>query len=134
VRGTKVWKSMIGRSRAVDFDDDAEEVVVRVRPGPPAKRRCGQCQRPASRYDGGHRRRRWRALDLGTVKVWLEADLPRVACAEHGVVVAAVPWARHDAGHTFAFDDNVALPAVQTSKTAVLQLMRIAWRVGRHAH
>ena len=44
------------------------------------------------------------------------------------MVVAAVPWARHDAGHTFAFDDTVAWLAVKTSKTAVTQLMRIAWR------
>jgi len=44
------------------------------------------------------------------------------------VIVAAVPWARHGAGHTRAFDDQVAWLAVQTSKTAVTQLMRIAWR------
>jgi transposase len=37
---------------------------------------------------------RWRALDLGTVKTFLEADSPRVRCAEHGVVAAQVPWAR----------------------------------------
>jgi transposase len=34
-------------------------------------------------------------LDAGTMRVYLEADAPRVSCAEHGVVVAAVPWARH---------------------------------------
>jgi transposase len=43
-------------------------------------------------------------------------------------VVAAVPWARHDSGHTLAFDDQVAWLAVQCSKTAVTQLMRVAWR------
>ena len=41
-------------------------------------------------------------LDLGTVRVFLEADAPRVHCREHGLTVAAVPWARHDAGHTRA--------------------------------
>jgi transposase len=44
------------------------------------------------------------------------------------VVVAAVPWARHDAGHTRYFDDQAAWLAVACSKTAVTQLMRIAWR------
>jgi len=39
-----------------------------------------------------------------------------------------VPWARHDAGHTRTFDDTVAWLAVQCSKTAVTDLMRIAWR------
>jgi len=50
----------------------------------------------------------------------------------HGVVVAAVPWARHDAGFTRSFDDQAAWLALNTSKTAITQLMRIAWRtVGR---
>jgi transposase len=71
-------------------------------------------------------------LDLGTVQAMLEADAPRVWCREHGVVVAAVPWARHGAGHTRCFDDQVAWLAVTCSKTAVTKLMRIAWRtVGR---
>jgi transposase len=60
--------------------------------------------------------------------VWLEADAPRVNCPEHGPTVRAVPWARHGAGHTRAFDDQVAWLATQCSKTAVVELMRIAWR------
>jgi len=59
---------------------------------------------------------------------YLEADAPRVRCPAHGVVVAHVPWARHDAGHTRNFDDTVAWLATQTSKTAATALMRIAWR------
>jgi transposase len=43
------------------------------------------------------------------------------------VVVAAVPWARHGAGHTRAFDDTAAWLAVHTSKQAVRQLLRVAW-------
>jgi transposase len=51
-----------------------------------------------------------------------------VNCKRHGVVVAAVPWARHDSSFTRSFEDQVAWLAVQTSKTAVSALMRIAWR------
>ncbi len=58
----------------------------------------------------------------------VEADAPRVSCRQHGVVVASVPWARHDAGHTYAFDEQVVWLATQTSKSAVTELMRIAWR------
>ena len=39
-------------------------------------------------HDRGEGRRRWRALDLGTTKAFVEADAPRVEC--HGVVVARV--------------------------------------------
>src|SRR6266516_3007688 len=58
----------------------------------------------------------------------LVADAPRVDCPQHGPTVAAVPWARHGAGHTYAFDDQVAWLAVHTSRTAVAALMRVAWR------
>jgi len=76
----------------------------------------------------GAGRRRWRALDLGTIRAVVEADASRVACREHGVVVASVPWARHDAGHTYGFDETVAWLATQASKSTVTALMRIAWR------
>ena len=49
-------------------------------------------------------------------------------CRRHGVVVCAVPWARHDSRFTRAFEDEVAWLAVNTSKTAVAELMRVAWR------
>ncbi len=39
-----------------------------------------------------------------------------------------MPWARHGAGHTRVFDEQVAWLATQCSKTAVTELMRIAWR------
>jgi transposase len=67
-------------------------------------------------------------LDLGTVQVVLEADAPRVNCVEHGPTVAVVPWARHAAGHSLVFDEQVAWLATQCSKSAVTELMRIAWR------
>lgn len=59
---------------------------------------------------------------------WLEAESPRVRCPEHGVVVAHVPWARHRAGHTRAFDDQPAWLATRTSKSTFTRLMRVAWR------
>ena len=53
---------------------------------------------------------------------------PGSRCREHGPTVAAVPWARHAAGHTYAFDEQVAWLATQCSKSAITELMRIAWR------
>ena len=71
-------------------------------------------------------------LDVDAAKAriiaWLEADAPRVNCPVHGPTVRAVPWARHAAGHTVVFDEQVAWLATQCSKTAVTELMRIAWR------
>jgi transposase len=105
-------------------------VAVRLRRGDQG--RCGKCRRRSPGYDRGEGRRRWRHLDLGTVQSFIEAEAPRVCCRDHGVVVAWVPWARHGAGHTRAFDDTAAWLAVRTAKSAVKELLRITWRtVGR---
>lgn len=112
----------------VDFDEDAGVVVASVRPTRRQRPRCGICRRRSPGYDQGEGRRRWRALDLGMMRAFVEADAPRVRCPVHGVVVAAVPWARHGAGHTYGFDQTVAWLATVCSKTAVTELMRIAWR------
>jgi len=132
VRNVRLWRALLGVEKAVieglEYDEDEQLLVARVRPSSRASGRCGVCGRRARRYDGGHGRRRWRTLDLGTVRAVLEGEAPRVSCRRHGVVVALVPWARHGAGHTRAFDEQVACLAVQTSKTAVVELMRIAWR------
>lgn len=132
MRSARLWARLAGVERAVvetvEFDEGAEAVVVSVRLRKAARYRCGRCGRRAAGYDQGARRRRWRALDLGTVPVLVEADAPRVNCPDHGPTVIQVPWARHGAGHTRAFDDTVAWLAVQCSKTAVVELMRVAWR------
>ena len=108
---------------------DSDGVVVfHVRPMARQRGRCGRCRRRSPRYDAGAGRRRWRTLDHGIAMAYLEADAPRVRCVEHGVVVAHVPWAAHGAGHTHTFDQQVAWLVVRTSKSAVTELMRIAWR------
>jgi transposase len=67
-------------------------------------------------------------MDLGTTFAYVEADAPRVSCPAHGVVVAAVPWARHGSRFTRCFEDQVAWLATNTSKAAVAALMRVSWR------
>jgi transposase len=121
---------LLGIERAVveDVRVELETVVVSVRPGSREKHRCGVCGRRCPREDSGEGRRRWRALDLGTTFAYLEADAPRVYCKHHRVVVAAVPWARHDSRFTVAFEDQCCWLAVNTSKKAVAQLMRVTWR------
>lgn len=131
MRRRSVWKKLLGLQRAVVEEvelTDAGALVVSVRPAARERDRCPYCRRRCPGYDWGEGRRRWRALDFGTTFAYLEAEAPRVTCKQHGVVVAAVPWARHDSGFTRSFEDQVGWLAVQTSKTAVSQLMRIAWR------
>lgn len=131
MRGTRVWAGLLGLKAVVVEDvycGDEGEVVVAVRPRWRERDRCGVCRRRSPGFDMGEGRRRWRALDLGTTFAYVEAGAPRVRCRRHGVVVCAVPWARHKARFTTAFEDQVAWLAVHCSKSAVAQLMRIAWR------
>lgn len=132
MRNARVWQEVLGLERtvveSVVFDEDVGAVVASVRPRKGAQRRCGRCGRRSPWFDRGEGRRRWRALDMGALPVWLEADAPRVSCRDHGPTVIQVPWARHGVGHTRDFDDTVAWLATQCSKTAVTELMRIAWR------
>jgi transposase len=132
VRDVSLWRGVFGVEKTViervEFDEDGQVLIAHARPTNRQRGRCGICRRRCPGYDAGAGRRRWRALDLGMMVAVLEADAPRVACPVHGVVVASVPWARHDAGHTLAFDDQVAWLATQASKSTVVDLMRIAWR------
>ena len=61
------------------------------------------------------------------MRVFLEADAPRVRCVKHGVVVALVPWARHRARTTLGFEDQVAWLVTKASLRTVAAFMRVAW-------
>ena len=113
------------RVENVDLVD--ENVEIRLRPRIKHRWRCPHCQKRCPGYDPG-RERRWRALDFGRTKVFVVARVPRVRCFEHGVVVAAVPWARHGARHTLAFEQLAAWCAVEMSSTAAARLLRCTWR------
>ena len=131
--GSNVWRRMLGVDRQsviekVVLDEDEAAIVVRVRQRRSAKLRCGRCGQISPGYDQGEGRRRWRAVDVGLIPCYLEAEAPRVDCPTHGVTVARVPWARHAAGHTYAFDDTVAWLVTHTAKSTLVELMRIAWR------
>ncbi|MGH3848270.1 MAG: transposase, partial [Pseudonocardiaceae bacterium] len=115
-------------SVTVEGAEGAETVVVKVRPTASRRRWCSKCGLSAPGYDSGDGRRRWRALDLGTVIVELEADAPRVCCGFDGVVVAAVPWARAGSRFTTSFEQTCAWLAANASGSAVAELLRVTWR------
>lgn len=113
------------RVEAVELVDD--ELEIRVRPRIRHRWRCPHCSARCAGYDQ-RPERRWRALDFGRMKVHVIAQVPRVHCSEHGVVVAGVPWARHGARHTLAFEQLAAWCAVEMSASATSRLMRCTWR------
>jgi transposase len=94
---------------------------------------CPHCgHRSRWRYDTRPVASRWRHLDLGVWRVELRADLRRLVCPDHGVVVEGVPFARPGANLTSDFDDLIAWLATKMDKTSITALVRVSWRtVGR---
>ena len=104
MRAKELVEHIIGGAEFVleDIISHAEtnEIILSVRPTRREKCRCGICRRKAPLYDKGRGKRRWRCLDMGAEKMYVEAESPRVCCPKHGVVTAAVPWARHGSRFT----------------------------------
>lgn len=111
----------------ISVESEGSIIVIKVRPTKVAQCRCGHCNRKSPGYDAGSGRRRWRCNDVGSIKVYIEADAPRVVCKTHGVSTAAVPWARQHSRFCKPFEDTVAWLATHTAKAVVSELMRIEW-------
>jgi transposase len=134
LRAVRVWRSVLGVQHTViekvelESQGGEEVLVATVRPTRSRQGRCGRCGRRAPRYDNGEGPRRWRSLDAGTTRVYLQAAAPRVSCPTHGVIVAAVPWARHGSRFTSAFEDTAVWLACHASLAVLAALLRITWR------
>jgi transposase len=102
-----------------------EGVVLRIR----RRKKLHQCPcgwTARAHYDRSTRR--WRHLDLGSAKCFLETEICRINCQRCGRVrTEDVPWARLGARHTTAFSSVVAWLAQRTDKTTVTTLLRISW-------
>ena len=106
----------------------SREVVVDVET---KKRRhfCPSCAfTTRARYDQSPAARRWRHINLGVFRVWLQMRLSRLECPRHGVITEAVPWAEHGSYFTHVFDEMVTWMARQMPKTTIERLAQIAWR------
>lgn len=78
-------------------------------------------------YD--QRIRRWRHLDLGCNRWFLQAPIRRLLCPDCGRVrTEVVAWARPGARHTRAFEDVVAWLTQRADLTTVASRMRCAWK------
>lgn len=134
MRATTAFNRMLGIPGAtvasVTFTGEGIVVGLRRRFRRLTCPRCGWSTR--SRYDASTRR--WRHIDAGASKIWLEAEIRRLECRRcHRVVTEAVPWARHDARHSKDLQDVTAWLAQRTDKETVRRLLRISWAAVRNA-
>ena len=95
--------------------------------------RCPVCGRKCHVHDYLSEESFWRGMDFGPVMVRLGARVPRVCCPEHGVLTAAVPWAKHGSRFTLDFAYSTTwMVKSGLSRKRVSERMRIDWEtVGR---
>ena len=81
--------------------------------------------------------KRWRHLDFFEHQAFLAARVPRVDCAEHGVHLVAVPWARPGSGFTLLMEVAMLtfaaqMPIAPLAKMAREHDTRVWWVVEHH--
>src|SRR5439155_1738652 len=112
----------------LSFTGEGVIVAVRLRR---RRRICSGCGQLGGQIHG-RRVKRWRHLDLGCTRCFIECELRRLWCRDCGARFEAVPWARARSRYTRDFEDTVAWLAQQMAKTPLAGMLRIAWdSVGR---
>jgi transposase len=127
VRATTAFNKMLAIPGAdvtgVQFSPSGIVVALRRR-GRRLRCPCGWSTRAV--YD--RTARRWRHLDLGAARLYLEAEIRRLACRHcQRVRTETVPWARPGARFTCDFEDVVAYLAQRSDKTTITRLLRCSW-------
>jgi len=128
-------KILIGYERIEVTDFEVEEniygetiFVARVELDESEAYKCPICGSKCGKYGYGvERTKRWRSLDLGKNRFYIECDNPRCICPEHGVHKQAIPWAFHNSDFTTAFEMQVAHMAANAPTTLVSKKYRIKW-------
>jgi transposase len=133
VRVTTAFKRLLGLPGAsvidVSFTGDGVVVTVRLRR---RRRVCSGCGQTGRLNVHDRRLKRWRHLDLGASRCWIECELRLLRCRDCGVRLEPVPWARPGAAHSRDFEDTVAWLAQQMAFSPITRLLRIGWAtVGR---
>jgi transposase len=102
------------------------EITVRVEYPSNDKLQCPECETIAPGYDS--RPRRWRHLNTMQWKTFIEADVPRVNCPDHGVRQIRVPWSEDQSRFTAMFE-AFTIDVLQSvrSKVQAERLTGISW-------
>ncbi len=100
-------------------------LVIVVQPDKERRCRCPECGTRGKAVE--HDVRRWRTLDVHGKRTFIESQVPRIICAEHGKITAAVPWAAHADRFTAVFAQHAAWLAAQMPWTKAAKELRVTW-------
>ena len=100
-------------------------LIIVVEPDEQTRDRCPQCGQRGKRAERDVKR--WRTLDVHGKRAFLESELPRIVCPQHGKITAAVPWARHDDRFSRPFEEFAAWKAAHMPWSRAAVELRITW-------
>lgn len=127
MRVTTAYNRMLGLAgawvRDVQFGAEGMIVTVCLRRKQPV---CSGCGASGLKIKD-HRVKRWRHLDVGGMRCYIECRLRRLYCPDCGDLPEHVQWARDGARYTRDFDDLTAWLAQQMNQTQITRLQRIGW-------
>ena len=117
----------------VGFSGEGVVVTVRLRRRRPVCSGCGQTGRRLEIQD--RRVKRWRHLDVGANRCFIECQLRRLYCRDCGVRLEPVPWARAGSRVHARLRGPHGVAGAADGQTQVTRLLRVGWRtVGEDPH
>lgn len=130
MRDKDLYAQLLGLKRPwavedVRVDHKAQTVTVAVSTEGGAEWSCPECGQACPGYD--RRRRRWRHLDTMQYTTYVEAEVPRVSCSAHGVLMVEVPWAEPGSGYAALFEALVIDWLKEASIQAVARQLGLSW-------
>lgn len=110
---------------AIKRDSSTREVTAIIQLKADTELLCPLCGKVGTLHD--HRTRRWRHLDSCNHKTMIEADIPRVSCAEHGIKQVNVSWAEKGSRFTLEFESTVLLWLKDDPISTVADNFGLSW-------
>jgi len=106
-------------------DSSTREVYARIVFIEAEQPRCPTCGKHGPIHD--RKTRRWRHLDSCNHKTFVEAEVPRVRCPEHGVLQVPVPWAEKNSRFTMELERHVCQWLKSASISEVGFMFDLSW-------
>lgn len=136
MRDTELYRQLLGLVAPWEVDlvelssEDGRVDVWVTHPGR-TRFACPDCERELGVYDHSEERE-WRHLDSCAFLTFLHASPPRVACPEHGVRQARLPWAEPNSRFPTLFE-RLAIDVLGACNVeAAAGLLRISWDQAWH--
>lgn len=118
----------------LDTRKSPHELRIRVQADRGTEFPCPVCGKMCKAHD--FQKKTWRHLNFFQHHCYITAKVPRVKCAEHGVKMVKVPWARKGSRFTLLFEQAALILVREMPVLSAARIMDITdkslWRIVTH--